>query len=169
MYHLIVVEMSTATKAFKLRKVLKMNKYSKITPATVKALVSSAYAANDFVLGYIKDDKVYAAFMEDFADNAWFYMENDGKHIRRSISKNVEIDATVIIPLGWVWDFDRSAFEKYGHNKNFRAYYFEDAVAEKFGMVVNSNRRAPRATEYDIHSIDGKYGIECKYIHARVL
>jgi hypothetical protein len=131
--------------------------------------ISNAYLAKDFALATIHGDKVYALIVEDFADVAFFLMENDGIHVLRNLRLDSVWNVATVICLGYTWDFDKAAFEKYGHAKYFRAYHFEDMVAEKLGMVVNTNRHAPRTSEYDIHSADGKYGIECKYVHARVL
>jgi len=139
------------------------------TKTNLKNAINNGYRASDFAIATIHNDKVYALIVEDFADVAFSFMENDGVHMRRNIRVDSAYNVVNVICLGYTWDFDKSAFDKYHHTKYFRAYHFEDMVAEKLGMVVNANRHAPRTAEYDIYSPDGNYGIECKYIHARVL
>ena len=142
-----------------------MDKYS----MDLANAIATAYIAKDFAIATIRNDKVYALIVEDFAKVACAYMENDCVHVKRNLKLDGE-NVAMAICLGFTWDFDKAAYEKYGrHAKYFRAYHFEDMVAEKLGMVVNADRHAPRTSEYDIHSADGKYGIECKYVHARVL
>lgn len=158
-----VNEMSALTEASKLRKYNKMTHVQDLFNA-----VANEYLAKDFALAAIKGNKVYAVIIKDFAEVAWFYMENDGSHVRKSIRLD-GLNVTQVIDLGYTWDFDKKAFKKYKDSEFFRAWYFEDMVAKAMGMRVNPNRHAPHQTDYDIYTAGKKYGMECKYKHARVL
>lgn len=155
--------MNASTEAPKFRKNNKMTHVQDLFNA-----VANEYLAKDFALAAIKGNKVYAVIVKDFAQVAWFYMENDGSHVRKSIRLD-GLNVTQVIDLGYTWDFDRKAFKKYKDSEFFRAWYFEDMVAKAMGMRVNPNRHASHQTDYDIYTAGKKYGMECKYKHARVL